>query len=399
MKKTDIGDRYISQLQMAPPSQSKGLYMQFSLKFGETIGRGMLTSLYRKLRESEENPIYLQEFYEMKNQQLDKALLFNAGYQADNYRQVCNWVVENHDLFGKEILDAGCECGIMSCFLAMAFPEAHITAVDRCENAITAGKELAERLEVSNITFLSADLFDLQGKRFDTVFGMRLLQENCDITSVYSGYDLLRTEADRFQQNIRPFAQLMANLVKEDGYLISIERCDVDPILLGWMEALNHCDVSPVPECYRELTCKEMEHQGRFQIYAAEKKGMADSLEVYRLWCAFLLLRPMEAENGQYTGWRADMELQNFAENLLDGFLLEDQNGNPLLTYSLWTDCEDENTLYLYQAMGDEHILSHYSMDAREDLIDQIHQMREEYVQQGTVARKLLYENGILGTI
>ena len=93
------------------------------------------------------------------------------------------------------------------------------------------------------------------------------------------------------------------------------------------------------------------------------------------------------------------MELQNFAENLLDGFLLEDQNGNPLLTYSLWTDCEDENTLYLYQAMGDEHILSHYSMDAREDLIDQIHQMREEYVQQGTVARKLLYENGILGTI
>ena len=36
----------------------------------------MLTDLYRKIREFEDNPEYLREFYEMKNESLDKALLF-----------------------------------------------------------------------------------------------------------------------------------------------------------------------------------------------------------------------------------------------------------------------------------------------------------------------------------
>ena len=147
-EKKDIGLSYLRQLDMNPPKESKLLYFQFSAKYGESTGRKMLTDLYRKIREFEENPEYLREFYEMKNESLDKALLFNGGYQADNYRQVCNWIVDNHDVFGKEILDAGCECGIMSCFLGMAFPESHITAVDRSPNAIRAAKELAERLEM-----------------------------------------------------------------------------------------------------------------------------------------------------------------------------------------------------------------------------------------------------------
>ena len=102
-EKKDIGLSYLRQLDMNPPKESKLLYFQFSAKYGETTGRKMLTDLYRKIREFEENPEYLREFYEMKNESLDKALLFNGGYQADNYRQVCNWIVDNHDVFGKEI--------------------------------------------------------------------------------------------------------------------------------------------------------------------------------------------------------------------------------------------------------------------------------------------------------
>lgn len=395
-EKKDIGLSYLRQLDMNPPKESKLLYFQFSAKYGETTGRKMLTDLYRKIREFEDNPEYLREFYEMKNESLDKALLFNGGYQADNYRQICNWIVDNHDVFGKEILDAGCECGIISCFLGMAFPESHITAVDRSSNAIRAAKELAERLDVNNITFINTDVTNLPGQKYDTVFAMRLLQENCEINDVMSGYNMLKAEAADFAENIDDFAKKLAGLVAENGYLVSAERCDVDRVFLGWIQKLNECGLAGLPECYREIVCEEMENQGRIQVFAARNSGMEDADEVYRFWCACQIVHTDLAKNSQYTGWYADMELQNFGKELLNGFILQDSDGNNLLTYSLWSHKEFPDFLLLYQAMSDEHILSLYQASSKDDLIRQIGDLKREYVQAGTVAKPLTFEEGVL---
>ena len=67
-EKKNIGLSYQRQLEMNPPKESKALYFQFSAKYGETIGRKMLSDIYRKIREYEQNPNYLTEFYEMKNE-------------------------------------------------------------------------------------------------------------------------------------------------------------------------------------------------------------------------------------------------------------------------------------------------------------------------------------------
>lgn len=395
-EKKDIGQSYLDQLDMKPPKESKLLYFQFSAKYGETTGRKMLTDLYRKIREFEENPEYLSEFYEMKNESLDKALLFNSGYQADNYRQMCNWIVANHDVFGKKILDAGCECGIMSCFLGMAFPEFQITAVDRSPNAIKAARELADRLDVHNITFINADVTNLPGQKYDTVFAMRLLQENCKMEHVMSSYNMLKAEADDFAENIHDFAKKLSALVAEDGYLVSAERCDVDPVFLGWMQKLNECGLAGVPQCYREFVCQEMENEGRIQVFVARNSGMEDVNEVYRFWCACQTVHTELAKDSEYTGWYADMELQNFGKDMLNGFILQDNAGNNLLTYSLWSHKEFPDFLMVYQAMSDEHILTFYQASAKDDIIRQIESMKQEYVQSGTVAKSLAFENGAL---
>lgn len=395
-EKKDIGLSYLRQLEMNPPKESKGLYFQFSARYGETTGRKMLTALYRKIRESESNSNYLSEFYEMKNASIDQALLFNSGYQADNYRQICNWIIDNHDIFGKEILDAGCECGIMSCFLGMAFPESHITAVDRSYHAIEAAKELAKRLEVTNVTFIQAELGELTKQHYDTVFAMRLLQENCDMNRIMSTYNLLKKEAVDFATNIHDFATILANLVAENGYLVSAERCDVDPIFLGWMQKLNELRLSIVPECYREMICQEMENQGHIQVLVTQKSGVADSNEIYMFWCACQSRHTDLVGKSQYTGWYADMELQNFGKALIDGFLLQDKEGNALLTYSLWSHKEMPNTLILYQAMGNEHILTYFDLSAKNDILHQLEELQTEYIMNGAVVQKLSFENGIL---
>lgn len=395
-EKKDIGSSYLKQLGMEPPGASKLLYFQFERRFGETLGRKMLSDLYRKIREYEENEKYLSEFYEMKNESLDKALLFNAGYQGDFYRQMCNWIIANHDVFGKTILDAGCECGIMSCFLAMAFPDSKITAVDKSPNAIKAAKELADRLEIDNITFLNADVTGLPGQKYDTVFSMRLLQENCDMDKVLSGYNLLKAEAADFAENIHDFAGKLSALVAEGGYLVSAERCDVDPVFLGWLFKLNELGLTPVPDCYRELICKEMENEGTVQVFVAKNEAPAAEEDVYYFWCLCQTMHAGQEEKSQYKGWYADMELQNSGKDLLDGFLLQDKTGKNLLTYSLWSHCEIPDVLLLYQAMGNERLLTVYAMSEKEDVAAQIREIKKEYEAAGTVAKGLTFEDGKL---
>ena len=50
----------------------------------------------------------------------------------------------------------------------------------------------------------------------------------------------------------------------------------------------------------------------------------------------------------------------------------------------------------VYQAMSDEHILTFYQASAKDDIIRQIESMKQEYVQSGTVAKSLAFENGAL---
>ena len=177
---------------------------------------------------------------------------------------------------------------------------------------------------------------------------------------------------------------------------MSAERCDVDPVFLGWMQKLNEFGLAGVPECHKELVCKEMENEGRIQVYVARNCGMEEADEVYRFWCACQIVHTELTQHSQYTGWYADMELQNFSKDLLDGFIIQDTEGNNLLTYSLWTHKEFPDIVLVYQAMGDEHILSLFQASTKDDIIRQIEAMKDEYVQAGTVAKKLVYENGSL---
>lgn len=43
---------------------------------------------------------------------------------------------------------------------------------------------------------------------------------------------MLKAEAADFAENIDDFAKKLAGLVAENGYLVSAERCDVDPVFL-----------------------------------------------------------------------------------------------------------------------------------------------------------------------
>ena len=141
---------------------------------------------------------------------------------------------------------------------------------------------------------------------------------------------------------------------------------------------------------------EKMENQGRIQVITAKKTGPEEMDEVYRFWCTCQVSHTDLVQDSQYTGWYADMELQNFGKELLGGFILHDTFGNALLTYSLWTHRELPDLLLLYQAMSDEHILSVFGNSSKDDILRQLEDMKKEYVAQGTIAKSLAFENGVL---
>ena len=66
------------------------------------------------------------------------------------------------------MLDIGCENGVTSCLLASVWPQAQIVAVDRSNPAISAGRQLAERLGLKNVTFEEADARNFLTRNQDT---------------------------------------------------------------------------------------------------------------------------------------------------------------------------------------------------------------------------------------
>ncbi len=194
-------------------------------------------------------------FYKQKNSTLKLSLAITGAFDADILKRACNWIVEHKDFFNKTILEVGCDCGVMSCFLARMFPDSHITSIDRCEEAISNAKELAAKLSISNITFLTCDLKDLSGT-YDTVFSMRTVHENFEAPE--EAVNDLSEQAEVFRDSLAEYANALRSRLSEDGVLISIERIGRNALLLGWMEALYDAGLFFLTEVYDELKCLEV---------------------------------------------------------------------------------------------------------------------------------------------
>lgn len=142
-------------------------------------------------------------------------------------------------MFGETILDVGCDCGIMSCFLAKLLPGSHITAIDRTENAVKVARQLAETLQLHNISFVHADLAALGEQTYDTVFSMRTVHENVANRDIQPSFAPLLEQAQLYGNTVADYGQQLAGKVKAGGTLVSIERGEKNPMFLGWLFDLH----------------------------------------------------------------------------------------------------------------------------------------------------------------
>ena len=196
-KKKDPALEYIQTFDVFPARSGSAAGAELRRRFGDKWAEALLDAA-DALSEDREGP---ERFYSLKNRDLETSLFINLLLGGEVIRRGCAYFEEAvrrllppETQKGKRLLDIGCENGLVTCYLAKQFPELSVTGMDRNAAAVSCAKELAARLSLSNVDFVTGDMKDagdapgtadpaapVSISRFDLACSFRTLHENCPV--------------------------------------------------------------------------------------------------------------------------------------------------------------------------------------------------------------------------
>jgi len=349
MKKTkDVGLQYMMELGLRPAKTLDRLYSMLQDKFGKKQAAEVENFIQERgatVERGEENNN--TAFYQLKNSNVDLSLAVSGGFDGDFIRQTCNHIASAADKYRNcaRILEVGCDCGILSCFLGRTFPTSQIVSIDRCDASIAVAKELAQRLGVSNVTFLHADVHDYPEEKYDAIFSIRVMHEARLHGEKEDHTLLMDTQAEMYATATAKYAEALSNKLTDNGLLLSIERCGVNPLLYGWMLALN--DQGIVGKEYHQLSCEEPDQEGCFQVLHMQKGNYHLTRDEIRNQVAACFFGDAgELTEADFDGWEASMVLQLLHGDLLDGVFVY-ANGEKVGKLALWESAECKSDILI----------------------------------------------------
>ncbi|MEG1410090.1 MAG: methyltransferase domain-containing protein [Terrisporobacter sp.] len=191
------------------------------------------------------------KIYKLKNASLELSIDFTA-YSANLYKSYFEWLIKNDDLNPKNILDLGCDNGIVTCFYALLYPNAKVIGVDKEKKGVECGIELAKKLNLTNVEFKVMDGKKLDKSfdenQFDLVVSVRSVLEMIMISQPKRVWTLEERLNSPLVANstIKAFKSIK-KIMSEDGKLITFER-------LGSMDCiLNFANILSLSGLYVDL--------------------------------------------------------------------------------------------------------------------------------------------------
>ena len=364
-KKNDAGLSYLIMSGIRAAKDKDSVRKEFEGAFGKKEGKEFLDDFYKLAGKGD------MESYEFKNKDYDKCMLLTGSYDGDIIRRTGNWIINNKEYFGKRILDAGCDCGLISCFLGVNFPESEIVSIDRGINGVKIGEKLAAKLGLKNITFVSSDLKDFEEDGFDTVFSMRTMMENGSCKE--DPFDEFKVQAGNFREAFDDYAGLLASKVGENGFLVSIENTDRDPILLGWLGALYNAGLCAIKDGYSEYICREVGNDAPFQTLVMKKGSEGGSEDFFVEICD----ENGDFSLGDYKGWRAKLIYEFMKDKLIEGYFITGKGAEIGSIFSLWTHAENDDEVIFFQSHEGEAFVQLTNAKEKDRLLDTIHEVTD----------------------
>ncbi|MGN1329402.1 MAG: methyltransferase domain-containing protein [Eubacterium sp.] len=212
-------------------------------------------------------------FYKMKNESLEASIYISAAFDGGLFRHLGNMIIDNPELFSGRVIDMGCDCGIVTCFIAKMYPECKITGVDINESAVENARKLAQRLELSNVDFVCSDVYEYKAEeKADTICSFRGLLDICYAKTTSLPFFGERTKRENmYCEAFSDFAKAMSDNLNDNGKVISVERYTADYGWLGWMLALQENGIYTVSEKCMEMRASDISSVKDYSVTFAQK--------------------------------------------------------------------------------------------------------------------------------
>lgn len=222
-------------------------------------------------------------FYRLKNKTLAGSLCVSAAFDSGVFRHIGNMLVDNSDLLCGTVLDIGCDCGIVTCFMASENPDTKFIGVDKNELAVNNAKELAESLGLENVEFVTADVYDFAlEEKANAVTSFRCL---LDIAQTQTkGVSVIGERGERearYAEAFSPLAKAVCDNLTHGGTVISVERYTALYGWLGWMSALSNNGVNPLSDKCALMTAQDISSTIEYSVTFAQKGSTSSPLEAY----------------------------------------------------------------------------------------------------------------------
>ena len=260
-------------------------------------------------------PVDNAHFYELKNRSLDGSVYVSAAFDGGVFRHIGNLVIDNADLFHGSVLDLCCDCGIVTCFMARQYPAVQFTGVDINEGAVNNAKQLAEKLGVTNVAFITADVLALElGKKFDCITSFRSLLDACELKTQGLNFVGARDEREAsYRDAFLDFAGAVAAHLADKGAFISVERYTAEYGWLGWMQALEACGLKMNADKCCEMQAMDISNTKQYSVTFAGADGANGALDTFNA----VLSRNFKSGTG-YDGGMAEFALYYDSEGAIE---------------------------------------------------------------------------------
>ena len=188
--------------------------------------------------------------YPLKNKNLALANAVASQYDSARIKAFVAWFLDENIPLSGEVLDIGCDNGILTCALASILPHVKFVGIDPCSEAIILAQKRASQLGLSNVNFIASNVENYASEnnksRFSCVLTVTVVHEliaNGMIEEDRGIMTMPNPDFCLFDNNAKfiststevPLLKNISSLLNPSGILISLDRWGISGQLLRWV--------------------------------------------------------------------------------------------------------------------------------------------------------------------